>query len=381
MGLSNWFVGLGAFVLDIFFPRRVIVKNIFQKNYGKRVLICYLTFPFYERVRYDHTNGAECFEMARVFDNLKYQVDVCRYDSKCLTLFWNKNDSYEIIIGADPNFGKIIKKSKPKLSIYYATTSYWKFQNEAELRRLNNLSNLKGLQLKPRRQIKGTKSAELADMVVGVGNRITEKTYLGHCKKIFMIDVTGNPVVFRTRCWSKARNNFLWFGSVGAVHKGLDILLDVFSCLDDQHLYVCGNVDEEKDFVKLYKKELSLKNVHFIGWIHPMSKKFSDLSKLCGFVILPSCSEGMSSSVATCMRTGMIPLVTKECGITLGNDLIIGCSVDSIKKKIIKFSGIREKLLEGKSKKIWKLAVMKYNIKSYRYNLSKIIRNALKYLV
>ena len=32
------------------------------------------------------------------------------------------------------------------------------------------------------------------------------------------------------------------------------------------------------------------------------------------FVFFPSCSEGMSTAIATCMAHGIIPIITKECG-------------------------------------------------------------------
>ena len=50
---------------------------------------------------------------------------------------------------------------------------------------------------------------------------------------------------------------FVFFGSLGAVHKGLDLLLEVFSRMTtDCKLYVCSGYEKEEDFCKLYHKEL-----------------------------------------------------------------------------------------------------------------------------
>lgn len=376
MNIRDVYIKAGAFVLDILQPKRVFIENIYDKKYPKNVLICYLVHPFYRRIKAGHTNGAECVAMAKAFNDLDFNVDVCRYDSSLLKMVL-PSKKYEIIIGIEPNFEKLIEKFKPGLSIYYATGSHWKFQNTAEINRIVKFEKEKGTRLLPRRQVKPTMSSSLADAVIVVGNETTKNTYLGNCKKILMIDVTGNPVELQNRNWTEARNNFLWFGSVGAVHKGLDLLLEVFSKLKDQHLYICGSVKDETDFVDLYKKELSQKNIHFVGWVHPMSKEFLDISEKCGFSILPSCSEGMSSSVATCMRAGMIPLVTRECGISVDECLIIKISKKDIKNKIESFSKMDPKKLETESNKIGQLANKKYSVKSYQNKFRRIIENLI----
>ena len=51
-----------------------------------------------------------------------------------------------------------------------------------------------------------------------------------------------------------ARNNFLFFNGPGNVHKGLDLMLEVFTRVD-QHLYIRQNI--EPAFLKAYKKELT----------------------------------------------------------------------------------------------------------------------------
>ncbi len=86
-------------------------------------------------------------------------------------------------------------------------------------------------------------------------------------------------------------------------------------------------------------KSLNLpKNVIVHGFIDIESSIFQELSENCGYVILPSSSEGIATSVLTAMGRGtMIPVVTKECGIDIDDFgiLIDDLNIDSVKKAII----------------------------------------------
>ena len=50
-----------------------------------------------------------------------------------------------------------------------------------------------------------------------------------------------------------SRKHFLFLGGTrGAVHKGLDLLIDAFQQEPDLHLYICGKHHLEQDFQKLH---------------------------------------------------------------------------------------------------------------------------------
>ncbi len=42
----------------------------------------------------------------------------------------------------------------------------------------------------------------------------------------------------------------MWFGSGGMIHKGLDLVLEVFARMQEYHLHICGPVHHEEDFCK-----------------------------------------------------------------------------------------------------------------------------------
>jgi hypothetical protein len=82
-----------------------------------------------------------------------------------------------------------------------------------------------------------------------------------------------------------------------------------------------------------YEVYFDLDNIHKIGWLNLNMAKSIDLIKTCSFHIFPSCSEGMPGAVITSMTLGLIPIVTKEAGITFdNNEFIITEDINNIIK-------------------------------------------------
>ena len=83
------------------------------------------------------------------------------------------------------------------------------------------------------------------------------------------------------------------------------LVLDYFSNRSDLTLHVCGPIENEKEFVEIYKKELYFSDhIKTHGFIDLGSKKFEDILASCSFVIFPSCSEGGCPSVITAIGNG-----------------------------------------------------------------------------
>jgi len=184
-----------------------------------------------------------------------------------------------------------------------------------------------------------------------------------------------NPdYIFKPRDLNQSRKNFIWFGSYGAIHKGLDILIDVFKLLPEYNLFICGLDRREKNLFKL-----NYKNIHDLGFINIKSKEFICLMDSCSYVILPSCSEGMATAVLTCMNHGLIPIVTRECGIDL---LDWGFYLDDyhigfLREKIIECANYDIELLEKQHKQIFNYSREQFNLQRYSQDFEQIIVNIL----
>jgi len=296
--------------------------NVYKnKDSKKRVLICYIISPFYHKKRsIKHANVIESRIIAKEFYDLGYSVDVVDYRST-RKIDYSK---YDVIFGFGHSFSNSFKIDIQIIRICYLTGSSPNFSNEKEAMRIHDIYLHSGKLLTPRREAYWPWMNVVinSDMVVLTGNDNTKTTYEGLNQNIKTVPVPVIPSKLKPD--SILGSGFLWFGGAGAVHKGLDLVLDASSeIVDEFSIDICGPLENEKDFFKLYQSKLDKSNVIFHGMIDVESNEMQNLINKNSFIILPSCSEGMASSVTTCMQLGLIPIISKECGIDLGEHSIL----------------------------------------------------------
>lgn len=355
--------------------------NIFDTDYSKEVLISYIIPKFNSRNSH-HPKKQEISEIAKLFEEMGFNVDVSHYKYKPIGLDYSK---YDIVFGFGEPFDRSFYADQCSAKrIHYATGAHVCFQNEAELERISNLKDRKGELLKPRRAVEKTWSAStyLSDAIISLGNEFTVKSYKEHFDgPIYNIPVTaynyfpGNEI---NRNIEEARNHFLWFGSGGLVHKGLDLCLEAFKELPKKHLNICG--PREEDFFELYKEELFHRdNIHYHGWVEVSSREFEKIVENTAFVIFPSCSEGGGSSVITAMKTGLIPLVTEEASVPLGNFgfLLKDTSVDYIINRVQEVSSLPVDELRNRSEESFEYSKTKHSLGNFRSELREALNRIL----
>jgi glycosyltransferase involved in cell wall biosynthesis len=212
----------------------------------------------------------------------------------------------------------------------HVTGSDLRFSNRVLRVRLDALEDRRGVRLQPRREMPPEqvdafeKNCARADGLSLIGNQVTKGTFpLELQKRIRIVPVTGSPLKeHRDPRVVELRNEFLWFGGGGAVHKGLDLVLEVFSRNPDLMLHVVGPYEREKDFVEAYSKELyGLPNIRSHGYLDPSSEKFRRVTRNVIGHIFPSCSEGISPAAVTCMQFGFLPILSVNAGIDLTSDM------------------------------------------------------------
>lgn len=295
------------------------IKNLFGTNLPKNALVSYVTKPFTHKLLQGHTNIAESHAIARVFRRLGCNVDVADYF--CTTpLPYAK---YDVIFG----FGMPLESSfrvsgtRPR-RIFYGTTCHPSFNNMAEIRRILDVQQRRGCRLAPRRLIEPgcSCSSGLADALIVLGNSHTANTYrIAPNLPIYSLNATAflpsvAPVSVRTD--ASAPKAFLWIGSTnGGIHKGLDLCLESFAARSDLTLHICGRIDE--DLRAEFARELARPNIFQHGFLDTQSASFENVVRQCAFAILPSCSEGQSTSLLTGMSRGLIPIATAASGIDI----------------------------------------------------------------
>jgi glycosyltransferase involved in cell wall biosynthesis len=309
------------------------------------VLISYLPWPLLwsgsDNRFLGHSHCWESVEIVRIFNKLGYRVDAISWDDKSFV----PRKKYHAVFDILQNLSRYSDDETCK--ILHITTSYPTFSNFAERARLKNLSYRRGVNLKSRRSFSEHEiglfdnNIRIADVVTLLGNDITRGTFPEEFgTKIVTVNATGSAL-------SKIRDistvitgrEFLWFNGVGAVHKGLDLVLEVFAAHPECTLHVVGPYENEKDFIRAYRKELrKCSNVKTHGYLYPSSPKFQQIVENVMAFINPTCSEGMSTSAITCMEYGLIPIISLRAGLSLPDGLgivLLESSHEEIERAIV----------------------------------------------
>ncbi|MEO9656082.1 hypothetical protein [Marinomonas sp.] len=332
------------------------VENFFKKKTNKKVLISYITRPFRgENKTKTHTNSFEVMAAAKVFNELGYRVDVMHYLNPPSNL-----KKYDVIYGFGDVFQNYFESGLTgKKTIYYGAGMHVSHQNTASLNRVKDIYEKKGVWLaKSARFVEKTWSHQtcLVDSIIALGDHECKNTY----KKYYKGPIYTLPAPFyqvldandisRKRDRTKSKN-FLWFGSSGLVHKGLDLCLEYFSTRLDLTLHVCGSIFSEPDFMKLYDKELfKSPNIVVHGFVDIQSNQFKEIIGSCTFIIYPSCSEGGAPSVLTAIGNGaLIPIVSHESSVSTGYEIFI---------ESLDFLGIEKAIFEAENYSYDELSVM-----------------------
>jgi hypothetical protein len=100
----------------------------------------------------------------------------------------------------------------------------------------------------------------------------------------------------------------------------------------------------------------------------------------CAFTILPSCSEGMSSSIATCMYAGLIPLVSRETGVDINNSgaIFADNSIKTIEKTILSFSKLSASEIKKQSTESYNFALDNFSLGTFASDFQSKLKKLLK---
>lgn len=294
------------------------------------IALSYITWPFREgwdspKAR-GHTNAFEVVAMAEAWLDQGFRVEVCDYDD----LSYTPPTDCMVAIDLHSNLEKWKNNLREGcVKILHATGCHWRTHNKAELDRIDALRQRRGVSLQPKRQVAPNLAAEIADEITVLGNEHTIGTYVFVGKPITRIPISSAYEFAwpEDKNFEEAKRRFLWIGSYGMVHKGLDLVLEAFAATPDLHLTVCGRPEKEADFFAAYEKELTrLPNIHLRGWVDLGSPEFGEIARTHAAVVYPSAAEGGGGAVIHCMHAGLLPICTAEASVNTGD---FGISVDA----------------------------------------------------
>jgi len=337
--------------------------------------------------QYHHVNFWEALEISKILNRLGYWVDV--FDRTVDFNTQKIEDKYDIFIGisagmSGKSFPQVASKLRKALKVAFVSSQDPQIYNKAVIKRYENFKlrhkdvNLPMVGLKI--NIDMNEVVGNADAIFCEGENITISQYQKYNKPVYQIFVPSSPkIIFNLpECYNRKNNNFLYFGSNRNILKGLDILIEIFIDLPELELYICTPANEP-DFNKVYAEKIKkTNNIHWIGFIEVGSERFEELTRQCTFVTLLSCSDSMATSVTSCMRKGMIPVITPETDINVDDFgfLIEDLELESVKKKYILISKISDEDRILRSVKSY-LASKKYTQDNFSLSFENSLVNLL----
>lgn len=333
-----------------------VLYNVKKRRYGKRALLVYLVPPFLGKFKNMHHNEIRNILISNALDRVGFIVDVVDVRS----LQKPKIEKYDLIIGECIDL-KVKLDIKNSVKIFFATGKEHKDHNRALQQRYKMLMERRKIKLKPSGLLpEKMPYVEMSDYIIGIGNKTTiDNTYIKYTniKKIFRLNnhIYKDTQIVRNRT-PESKNNFMFISSFNPVRGGLDLLLEIFPKYRALNLYILGYFFHDRDFCRLYSKELfETPNIHPIGFVSVLSKDFYDIARRCRFAIVPTCSEGQSSSILQSAATGLIPITTKDSGIEISEYKIgfeISEDISEIEKTVLRCSQMSEGELEEMSQHV-----------------------------
>lgn len=291
---------------------------------------------------------------------------------------------YDVFFSARTNFERIAKTLNPDcVKIVHLDTSHWLYNNHAALHRLREVQNSRAVALTSYTPIEHNQGIEAADCATLLGNEFTYRTYAFAGKPVFQIPNPGTTAYQwdDTKDFDACRNRFLWLGSAGLVHKGLDLVLEAFAGMPDLHLTVCGPIERDRHFVEAFRKELyGTPNIETLGWVDITSPAFTELAGRTAAHIYPTCADACCGSVINCMHAGLIPVTTPQAGIDVDPSwglVFTELSVEAVQHAVRTVAGLTAHRLTAMARASHEEAQRVYSRERYEAVLGRVLDQVL----
>ena len=288
--------------------------NLDLRKKQRRVLLLYLDYQMSSKriseviVQAEsgaaHTNQYELFQIIKCFIDMDFIVDVCFCNDESRTELIEQYQ-YDVMFGLGENFRKL-SSNQDCLKILYMTENPYSTSLVREKERLDYFYKRHGVRHSLYRTGMFFKENDekIADAIVSLSGDSSLGQLNVPVKRVFPTGFLCNE---RYEMSHRDSRKFIVFGTDGIIHKGIDLLVEVFSNIPDCILYLCG-YDVTNSLLQLGYESIP-NNIVDMGYISYTSKDFLWLIQECSYCLLPSCSEGTPTGVLTLMRHGVIPIV------------------------------------------------------------------------
>ena len=368
-----------------------LIKNVFKSEHKRRVLLCHLPEAFATKeLPKHHSNLTECRTAAECFHKLGYRVDCTSRANTGIDY-----SPYDIVFGINGNafFGSFqATQGKEPLRIFYSVGAQMGYNFDVTANRNASFHARHGLWLlESNRYVPGGGmnhyEARLSDAVICLGDSFVVGRFTAddprpeHYRQLSAFYFpTIKPD--EKKDFEKCRNNILWFGSMGLIHKGLDIAIDFALAHREFTLHICGSSSNEKDFWHYYSPKIKgASNIIQHGFVDIESEKFANLLNNCALLLNPSISEGGAVSVLNILGNGaLMPIYSRGTGLDLKS---VGTEVEEVtynafEQALLQAAAMPAEMLSAKAWAAHKLVNEKYTLENYRNNLLNHIEEIIK---
>ena len=312
----------------------LLLSAVAGRGAPRRALLLYATRAFrpgFERA--SHQNVPQQRELAAALGERGYEVDVADYDETRRGVL---APAYDLVVDLHPRATPVYagRLTPGAVRIAYITGTNPTVANAAERARLDDVARLRARRQQPpfpREALEGFEAVFL------IGNGVTLATYDGY--RLPAVQLLPNSAwddLVPTPPERRQARRFLYLGSAGQVHKGLDLLLELFAREPGLELVVCGDFRREPDFARAYRRELfATPNILAPGWMDLRSDAFRELQAECGTMLLPSCAEGQAGTVSVALAFGLPCAVSRECGFDdTALSIFTDCRPDTLREAV-----------------------------------------------
>lgn len=304
-----------------------------------------------------------------------YVVDCMDTDAVQPTLDTGK---YSLIID-EGHCLPFLRKVKGQKRVFFCTGLKWDRWNANELERIKWFHDKYRVFIKPVRQVAPNFTDEVADYILFKGeyDQLMDMNQNAHHYQLSM------PVDFEPEKVEKdySKRDFIWVGGFGALHKGLDIVVDAFEKMPGFNLHLFGSMDKEPELMKWLQRKLNKNsNIQFHGYADFRSARFQNIIKNCVAHVYPSAGENGCATLAQTAHFGVLPITTNTAnnqswcfGWTIsgaGRDEMI----ESIISKIKIAANLPEEILIKKSQAIIDFAKRKFTRDAFIESFDEFLR-------
>ena len=347
----------------------------------KTILISYLTHGYFVDFR-KYSGRTVLLEIAaiiKIFSQLDYCIDLINCnDIKAIDPI--KQKKYDLIFGFGEVFYQMSQIRPEAKTLLYLTEQHPEFSYREEKKRLDYFYERHHKTLPIVRSGVFYKTIHLQRKYTNVITLSEVEPLLEQYNRPYVLFPTG---IFNTKAEIEnknhhtARKNFLWLGSTGFVHKGLDLLIDVFQTRTDINLHICGLHESDRKLMTTPKRD----NIFDHGHVDIASERFIKIISSCSYSVLPSCSEGFSTSITTSMLHGLIPVVMKDTGFNRLHDkaiLLNDYKIEYLDNVLTELSEISPESIKVLSKKNYDFAHQEFKISAFEKKFQNIIEDFMK---